>query len=117
MKHDPICSLEEVFASLMLGGETLSAEPTAVPESPAATPEVESSGLMSLEVQGAPTEASAATPATEEPELGTPGSKKVFYSLNPFDGGGSRDLSRPVKTEGASAPPAEDQDPECEEQT
>ena len=33
------------------------------------------------------------------PPLGTPGRKKVIYSLNPFDQGASRDLGKPMAVE------------------
>ena len=47
-----------------------------------------------------------------DPPRGTPGQKKVIYSLNPFDGGGSRDLSRPVDTETGKAVEDEDENEE-----
>jgi len=46
--------------------------------------------------------------------LGTPGEKKDFYSLNPFDGGGSRDLSKPVSS--AASDDSKSKDDRCDEE-
>lgn len=90
-------------------------------DSPVDGPGPDEGGLLQLSVSGAaststPLELSMEAPAetspeasgdtstgTSDPPLGTPGQKKVIYSLNPFDGGGSRDLSRPVNTETGKA--------------
>lgn len=83
-------SLEQIFGKIAVGseGETVSS-PQAAPRPPAADENipVEVSGLGQLEV---------APPAVEDEQP-----EKVLYSLNPFDGGATRDLSRPT---GGGAP-------------
>ncbi len=89
-------SLEELFTRLVIG--TLDAEEEPVPRS-VAEPAVEVSSAPDLPLAGG------------ELPLGAPGTsaQKTIYSLNPFDRGASRDLSKPVSVDDPS--PAED-DPE-----
>ncbi len=87
-------SLEEVFARLVLGGET-ARDAAPPPPSPApATPASTSSPLALHPVQ-----------AGTAPE---PPAPRVLYSLNPFDRGAGRDLSKPMVVEPPAAPPASD---------
>lgn len=87
-------SLEELFTRLVIG--TLDGEEprrvVSAPETPA-----ESAPALELPMAGG------------ELPLGTPGTaaQKTIYSLNPFDRGASRDLSKPVSID-APAPPPED---------
>jgi gliding motility-associated transport system ATP-binding protein len=94
-------TLEQLFARLVLGtdgGEWSATAPVArEPESQ--TPELQPPESKTIGLELAPD-------SKPEPELGTPGQKKIIYSLNPFDQGGSRDLTRPMDTQ-ADAPPAD----------
>ena len=97
-------TLEELFARLVLGAEPSDApiKPAPAPAAPAPEPEpaaVDTSGLGLM-------------PESSEPKLGEIGKKSNFYSLNPFDGGGARDFTKPM-TAAPDAPPPEA--PECEE--
>jgi len=79
-------TLEELFARLVLGGE----RPTPPTEAaPARAPDARTG--VALEVAGA------------APPLGTPSSKPVVYSLNPFDRGATRDLGKPMRLHGEEA--------------
>jgi len=79
-------TLEQIFARIALGHEE--AAPTSIPADVNAEP-------RGLEVNlGVPTPAAAPTPG------------KTIYSLNPFDRGAQRDLSRPVRTDEGGPPPA-----------
>jgi ABC-2 type transport system ATP-binding protein len=93
-------SLEQVFAKIAVGSEGEHIAPPPVAPKPPSVDEsapVDVSGLGQLPVSAPPLE-------REEPE-------KVLYSLNPFDGGATRDLSQPT---GGGAPA--DQSPErCDE--
>ena len=91
-------SLEQVFAKIAIGSEGEDAlEEGATPDTPEATTPVDLSGLGELPVSSPAPEAAPA--------------RKEIYSLNPFDGGATRDLSRPT---GDSTPAAPDSEP-CEE--
>lgn len=95
-------SLESLFAALVLGEgplEEARAAPTAAVVEPVAPQATSGKGLDLL----------PETPADDAPALGTVGQKDNFYSLNPFDGGGGRDLSKPVSSSDAS-------DEGCEEE-
>lgn len=90
-------SLEELFTQLVIG--TLDGESAPQPAAPAAA--------------AAPVELKAELPmAGGELPLGTPGTaaQKTIYSLNPFDRGASRDLSKPVSVD--SPAPAPEETPE-----
>jgi ABC-2 type transport system ATP-binding protein len=82
-------SLEQLFARLVLGGDArVEDEPPARRSEPAAAPALESA--LPLADPG---------PAPD---------RKVIYSLNPFDRGASRDLSKPVDvTRPPSTPPTD----------
>ena len=90
-------TLEQIFTRLVIGdvaGEPVDAGSAAKTAAPAAPAPV-SSGLQLSGTDSAP----AAAPAASVPlPLGTPGTaqSKTIYSLNPFDRGASRDLSKPV---------------------
>ena len=92
-------SLEQVFAKIAVGSEGEPMTPLPVGQEPLSGDEgvpVEDAGLGQLPVSPPPLD-------TEQPE-------KALYSLNPFDGGATRDLSQPT----GSAPA--DQAPErCDE--
>ncbi len=101
-------SLEELFGRLVLGTDD---------QAPAAMSSVRPAGQpTSTTQQAAPlaTGLELAPTATdgEPPALGTVGKKEVFYSLNPFDQGGKRDLTRPMKA-GDAGP--EEPDADCGE--
>ena len=87
-------TLEQIFARVVLGGENVEEREHAAPKAPepaaAPAPTLESS-LPTLET----------APAAEAPG-------KVIYSLNPFDRGASRDLSKPVQV---TPPPADVEPP------
>ena len=87
-------SLEQVFAKIAMGSH---GEVRAQPIAPQPAPAVEISGLGELPVSSPTVEATHP--------------RKEIYSLNPFDGGATRDLSRPT---GDSAPADPDAEP-CEE--
>lgn len=85
-------SLEELFTQLVIGtlDEEEKPRPRVATESPAELPP------------------GADLPLAGEPlPLGTPGTaaQKTIYSLNPFDRGASRDLSKPVSVEAPASPP------------
>ncbi len=112
-------SLEELFAQLVLGGESPApklAQDVGVLDGKASEQDAGSVPLLGVPLEMAPSSTSASpetssTPPASDcvdegaPALGTPGQKAVFYSLNPFDGGASRDLSKPVNT---GPPPGSD---------
>jgi len=84
-------TLEQLFARLMLGVEP-EPDASAAPARPAAgaAPPAERAS-SSLPLASA---ASGLEPFTQRPALG--GERKVIYSLDPFAGGGRRDLARPM---------------------
>lgn len=96
-------SLEQVFAKIAIGSEGEDSpeedgpEESVEPSTPEAAPRVELTGLGELPVS---------SPAPEVTPV-----RKEIYSLNPFDGGATRDLSRPT---GDSTPADPDAEP-CEE--
>ena len=85
-------SLEELFTQLVIG--TLDEEEKPQPRVATEAP-VELSPGSELPLAGEPL------------PLGTPGTatQKTIYSLNPFDRGASRDLSKPVSVEAPAPPP------------
>ena len=96
-------TLEELFARLVLGADPNDAPVKAAVATVSATPDpepgaVDASGLNLM-------------PATTEPKLGEIGNKANFYSLNPFDGGGARDFTKPM----TASPETSTEAPECEE--
>lgn len=102
-------TLEELFASLILGRD-LAGERPAAPAAKPAPKSAEKSAEKSAPGTGPDAnplalagEGRAGAPAPSAPPLGTPGQKKIIYSLNPFDGGGKRDLSKPLDTTAAEA--------------
>ena len=103
-------SLEELFGRLVLGTDESfqAAERIGAhgPVEPSGEPE--GNGPMTPGLELAP-------PAQggDEPTLGAVGHKEVFYSLNPFDQGGARDLTRPMKADAAPTEPEGD----CKEDT
>ncbi len=105
-------TLEELFARVVVASGEFEASLASGPPSTAASPLASASapvadasaaaspGAGALELspdQGAPVTPALVAPAQDSPALGEPGKKQNFYSLNPFDGGDGRDLSRPVK--------------------
>ncbi len=97
-------TLEELFTRLVsgtLGTEHVAAarEAGAAPTAPAAAPAPAQSSGLSIEPVGQGGGSAKPLP------LGTPGTAqpKTIYSLNPFDRGASRDLSKPVSVD-APAP-------------
>jgi ABC-2 type transport system ATP-binding protein len=98
-------SLEELFARLVLGTGELAAPGStpapAIQPTPAAAPPTHAG--LELAPEG---------DASGDPPLGTVGNKEVFYSLNPFDQGGARDLTRPMKSSGDAS---EEPEGDCEE--
>jgi ABC-2 type transport system ATP-binding protein len=91
-------TLDEMFARLVLGGDG-AASPAPAPSAPhanAASPVAQGLDLVS-----------GPASASDAPPLGTPGGKKIIYSLNPFDQGASRDLGQPMDV-GGSAPPKDE---------
>ena len=96
-------TLESLFASLVMGESAMEAAPRPTP-APVFVEPIAPEGPSGIGLDLMPL-ASAA----EAPALGTPGQKDNFYSLNPFDGGGSRDLSKPVG-------PSDTQDEGCEDE-
>ncbi len=96
-------TLEQIFTRLVIGDvtggeEPLASAPTAASVALAAPVAPEAAGLQ----------LSGSVPAASEPlPLGTPGTakSKTIYSLNPFDRGASRDLSKPVSIEPDPSPP------------
>lgn len=104
-------TLEELFTRLVSG--TLDAAPAAAAsaDQPArvAAPQGTLASGLSLEPAGNVNAGSKALP------LGTPGTaqKKTIYSLNPFDRGASRDLSKPVSVD---APAPVEEAPEADEE-
>ncbi|MEO1697564.1 MAG: ABC transporter ATP-binding protein [Planctomycetota bacterium] len=94
-------SLEQLFTRLVTG--EVDEEPTPKESAPAAsvpaTAPVPPDAPIALDP----------IPKGRELPLGTPGTanKRTIYSLNPFDRGASRDLSKPVDVD-APAPPPED---------
>jgi len=106
-------TLEQLFTRLVTGeldegadASVRASEPAAA-ESAAATPAATSADQ---DVAAAPPKVSVAPTGARSLPLGTPGTagKKTIYSLNPFDRGASRDLSKPVDID---APPAPPEDP------
>ena len=94
-------SLEQVFAGIAIGaeGEAVTSPSVAVEEAPKVESlKVESSGLVDLQM-------SSTSAQVEAPQ-------KEIYSLNPFDGGATRDLSRPTGTSAA----ADDAPERCEDE-
>ncbi len=104
-------TLEQIFTRLVSGDLGAPLEDTPVAASAAAAPRVASekvpapaaSAPSNLDVSGL----ELAAPASKPLPLGTPGTseQKIIYSLNPFDRGASRDLSKPVSVE--PDPPAQ----------
>jgi len=97
-------TLEELFARLVVRtGEheaVLSSTHGDPPAPVAATPAAVAPTVGGLELapgQDALVTPAVDAPAVDAPALGEPGKKQNFYSLNPFDGGDGRDLSRPVQ--------------------
>ena len=96
-------SLEQVFAKIAVGSEGESGpkedgpEVESAPSTPDVAPRVELTGLGELPVS---------SPGADAAPV-----RKEIYSLNPFDGGATRDLSRPT---GDSTPADPDAEP-CEE--
>jgi ABC-2 type transport system ATP-binding protein len=89
-------TLEQIFARIALGHDE-PAPPAAVPADVNAQPqglEVRLGAVAAVPVASAGPTAPAAPP------------KKEIYSLNPFDRGAQRDLSRPVRTDESGPPPA-----------
>ena len=102
-------NLEQLFARLVLGTGELAAREGA-PVRPVAGPATPVVPVVPQELALAP-EAPGGAPSAA-PALGEVGEKDVFYSLNPFDQGGARDLTAPMKAEDAA--PTDD-DADCEE--
>ena len=104
-------TLESLFASLVVGDGSIAPAPRPAPAPAPVSLSVEpvildgSSG-MGLDLM-------PLAPAVEAPSLGTPGQKDNFYSLNPFDGGGSRDLSKPVGSGDTQDEGCEDEEDEA----
>jgi ABC-2 type transport system ATP-binding protein len=104
-------TLESLFASLVVGDGSIAPAPRPAPAPAPVSLSVEpiildgSSG-MGLDLM-------PLAPAVEAPSLGTPGQKENFYSLNPFDGGGSRDLSKPVGSGDTQDEGCEDEEDEA----
>jgi len=96
-------TLESLFASLVMGESAMEAAPRPTP-APVFVEPIAPEGPSGIGLDLMPL-----APAAEAPALGTPGQKDNFYSLNPFDGGGSRDLSKPVG-------PSDTQDEGCEDE-
>lgn len=95
-------TLEEVFANLILGGEPVASERIhRAPEAPAPEPMLSLDVSVELQVEKAEPKVAAA-PTESKP--------KRIYSLNPFDRGEVRDLSKPVSQE--PAPQVESELPE-----
>jgi ABC-2 type transport system ATP-binding protein len=93
-------SLEQVFAKIAVGSDVEGLglpQPGLVSQPQAVGAAGEMAGLGDLQL-------SAPAPVAEEP-------KKTLYSLNPFDGGATRDLSQPTDT-GA---PTEEGPDRCDE--
>ena len=93
-------SLEEVFARLVLGGDAESGafardEAPAAKRAAAVPPATTSSAL-------------ALHPEQDASATGAPSAPRVLYSLNPFDRGAGRDLSKPMVVEPPAPPPAKE---------
>ncbi|MFT4540460.1 MAG: ABC-2 type transport system ATP-binding protein [Planctomycetota bacterium] len=99
-------TLEEIFVSLVVGGELRSESKTGAPAAEgaaagtaaaedAATPSL---GSLPMQIAGMPAPAAFTSPG-DDPPLGTPGRKKTIYSLNPFDQGAGRNLGKPMDIE------------------
>jgi ABC-2 type transport system ATP-binding protein len=100
-------TLESLFASLVVGESSMEVAPR-----PKAAPAF----VEPIAPDGTPDQGLELMPETPEPDapaLGTPGQKDNFYSLNPFDGGGSRDLSKPVGPSDTSDEGCEDEEDEA----
>jgi ABC-2 type transport system ATP-binding protein len=85
-------SLEQVFARIAIGAE---GEAVASPSAPVEeAPKVESLTVESLTVESTGLVDLQMSSTSAQPEA----PQKEIYSLNPFDGGATRDLSRPTGT-------------------
>ena len=99
-------TLEQIFTRLVIGDvagepmDTGSAPKSVAPTAPAPV-------ASGLELSGTGSAPVAAPAASGSLPLGTPGTAqaKTIYSLNPFDRGASRDLSRPVTVDPDPAGP------------
>ncbi|MBK7644007.1 MAG: ATP-binding cassette domain-containing protein [Planctomycetes bacterium] len=90
-------TLEQIFARFAIGQD----EPLPVAAAPAAAPAAVHTAPERVEIdlgRATAVPASKAAPA--------PAPEKQIYSLNPFDRGAQRDLSRPVSKDDPPAPPA-----------
>jgi ABC-2 type transport system ATP-binding protein len=97
-------SLDQLFARLVLGGDKEVSSAPAPASAPVPTtvaaPDTSSPVAVELELNLV----SDPAPASTAPPLGTPGEKKIIYSLNPFDQGASRDLGKPMDVNAPSPP-------------
>jgi hypothetical protein len=100
-------TLESLFASLVMGESSMEAAPRPTP-APVFVEPIAPEGPSGMGLDLMPL-----APAAEAPALGTPGQKDNFYSLNPFDGGGSRDLSKPVGSSDTQDEGCEDEEDEA----
>jgi len=92
------------MAPMSLGGASSSASPASQPnQKPGSVP------LSTSESKPEP--ASKPGAPHKQPDNKQADSSKTIYSLNPFDRGASRDLSKPVKQEG-TGPAPKDSGPE-----
>ena len=91
-------SLEELFTQLVIGTLDEEEKPRAK-VAPEASAELAPAAELPLAGQALP--------------LGTPGTaaQKTIYSLNPFDRGASRDLSKPVSIDAPAPPPDGGEEP------
>ena len=104
-------TLEELFVQLVVGGDELPVRGAAVRTGTGTGAGTGASAPLARDVSSEAPSASAAGglaslqqfPASgppaggADPPLGTPGRKKIIYSLNPFDQGAGRNLGRPME--------------------
>lgn len=94
-------TLEQIFTRLVIGDLAVdaSAEGSSGPVASTTSTPVAQAAPVSAQSSGLDLAPDA--PAANTPPLGTPGTaqSKTIYSLNPFDRGASRDLSKPVQVE------------------